>query len=209
MQTYRLDGSYKYLMGCSVSEDNYYSRVFPQSLFPSMNVTLGCLEVGLMAAGASMDLEVTVYLDSDGGAPDDSMTLLGTLTGTIYNAGGSAEIVTVDASGLLVEFTSASQTLVVEVKIPATVEGYVLASGELNSNLDSTTGLTYFKGPACGYPNWVKYGSVNGGSFSYNQLYVKVTANDNDDSDVGGDNGNSAALSTTLLLTILSLLVLL
>lgn len=91
-----------------------------------------------------------------------------------------------------VKFSSPEETLVISVLIPASPEGYLIATGETNSNVD-TVSTTYWKGPACGFSQYVAFSGLYGGSPDYSQFYVKLTTGTYTGG--GGDSSSSSSLS--------------
>lgn len=119
---------------------------------------LSCIQFGYFMQGQTT-VNIKVYIDSTGGAPDTaSMTLLQTFEVTTINAVGQMQVQTVSAqTPVKVDFQSLTETLVVVMETPVMSEGYIKGGGQLNIGLKGTTGATYVGDCTGGFISYAEY----------------------------------------------------
>jgi hypothetical protein len=180
---------YDYYMGASAGaaltavcaaegQTSTYARVFEQD--PDVDaLSVSCIQFGYFMNG-QVDVTLSLYMDSDGGEPDDAMALLGSMTVTSINAVGQFQVQTASfLNAVEVRYANAASTLVVVMSTPAMAQGSIVAGGTPSPELVDTIGDTYVGGDCVtGYQSYFEYANSTVGldTKASNQWFVKLSA---------------------------------
>jgi hypothetical protein len=108
-------------VGCPNTLDHSFARIFDSanSDIPATEFEISCVEFGVFNGGPTRPASVSIYLDPDGGTPDDpaTMTLLGSTNfdlpafsgGILYSATFDENVCVPANSAIVIDFTTASQ----------------------------------------------------------------------------------------------------
>ena len=160
-----------------------YARVFTQSDFDSNEFKLDCIQFGYVNDG-KVDAIFEVFIDGDGGTPDDSMQSLGSFSASIYNTGFN-QYSTGTAFAPVSVSLSGSETLVIVVShdiVDSPEIFYPAGYYQVQSGTERT-----FVGGSCisGYQSFYDYCAANGCSYPYSNFRLEISTEDaSDDDDV-------------------------
>eukprot|EP00341_Mesodinium_pulex_P004758 CAMPEP_0116924236 /NCGR_PEP_ID=MMETSP0467-20121206/23375_1 /TAXON_ID=283647 /ORGANISM="Mesodinium pulex, Strain SPMC105" /LENGTH=801 /DNA_ID=CAMNT_0004602995 /DNA_START=19 /DNA_END=2424 /DNA_ORIENTATION=- len=146
---------------CAYNEGAQFARVYTQEeLKAKGGLTFSCLDFAMTNQGQNLPVSLSVYVDTDGGAPTaSSFVPVANYTANVPNSGAKLQMLSVTGEqiNLADYFKSEEQTLVLVLTIPELTEGYMKAAGLVNEEVSGTTAATYWSGPNCGYPDFYNY----------------------------------------------------
>lgn len=191
-----LNGEGKLSAVCaSEDETSTYARVFEQD-DDDVVLSVSCIQFGYFMNGQT-EVTLSLYMDANGGEPDDDMELVGSINVTTINAVGQFQVQTASfPEPVDVVFESDSSTLVVVLSTPAMAEGFVIGGGAANAEVVETIGDTFVGGSCMAeWTAYYDYANANDmASTANNQWYVKLHASETGGSDSGSSDGDDDKL---------------
>lgn len=160
-----------------------YARVFQKSDFMESSFVINCIDFGYVSEG-KLEATIEIFLDADGGEPDDDMTSLGSVDTTVYNTGYN-------------QYSIASVYIPVEVSLSGTETLVVVLSHSINDSPEKFYPAGYylqhtgtdrtFVGGSCitGYESYSDYCAANGCFTESSNFLLQITPSKVSDDDDG------------------------
>ena len=141
----------------NITTENSWARVYSAADLGSNQFTLDCVDFGIVNSGSYLEGAVNVWSSPTGNpAPLADLTLLASVPLGIYTGGADFSTAVLDG-GLDIDLSDGS-SIVIELAIPASDDGFAAIAG--GTSADVAYGPTYLRSDSCGITEFGPYADI-------------------------------------------------